>query len=232
MGNPAYSEQYIAANAPDEAAQATLPIVLSDEFEIYEHHGARVAVRSALKGTHRDLCLCYDCESFAPAEEGQASGCPIANAVYENAVKYDLVSPVLECPQFKESVVAGSKYRPEGSVERTPLGILTPVTINRAIQGMLGALLNAEVVATSAVRCADPDNCCGNPEACVSDVSITSAEGCCGGGCSEGPPEATCMGDPAFCEVGVACPNQGACDPESPIGVAYDGVNYEDADED
>lgn len=32
MGNPAYSEQYIAANAPDEAAQATLPIVLSDEF--------------------------------------------------------------------------------------------------------------------------------------------------------------------------------------------------------
>lgn len=69
--------------------------------EYYKHHGEKsVAVFSEVKGKHREHCLCYECEKM---KKGGAEGqCEIAQAVYDNCVKYDLVSPVYECPEFKE----------------------------------------------------------------------------------------------------------------------------------
>ena len=32
----------------------------------YEHHGVTVFVEEKLKGTHRDHCLCFRCDSFKP----------------------------------------------------------------------------------------------------------------------------------------------------------------------
>jgi hypothetical protein len=59
----------------------------------YRHHGREVVVRADLKGKHRDHCLCYGC--------GKYPGCPIAKAVFDNCVKFDLVTPVWECPDFE-----------------------------------------------------------------------------------------------------------------------------------
>lgn len=67
-------------------------------LEEYEHHGRKVTVRSVLRGQHRDHCLCYDCGKFNEAD--RAANCPIANAVHDNCVKYGIVSPVWECPEY------------------------------------------------------------------------------------------------------------------------------------
>ena len=56
-----------------------------------------VAVRSDLKGKHREYCMCFDCTEFNPDTEYH---CPIAKAVYNNCVEFDIVSPVWECPKF------------------------------------------------------------------------------------------------------------------------------------
>lgn len=64
-------------------------------YEQYEHHGRKVWVRSDLKGTHRDICLCFSCKTFY-------SGCPIAKDTFDNCKKHGLVTPVLECPEFEE----------------------------------------------------------------------------------------------------------------------------------
>lgn len=61
----------------------------------YEHHGKEVSVREDLKGKHREYCLCYDCPNFKLENEEK---CPIAAAVYENCKKFNLVTPVWECP--------------------------------------------------------------------------------------------------------------------------------------
>lgn len=75
---------------------------MSDEYaiEVYNHHGADVAVRSDLKGKHREHCLCFSgCGFFKPGTEGN---CPIAQAIFDNCVKFNVVTPVWECPKFNK----------------------------------------------------------------------------------------------------------------------------------
>ena len=69
------------------------------KFEQYEHHGELVWVRSDLRGTHRQNCLCYSCALFQP---GQPGNCEIAQELYQLDVKHGLVTPVYECPVFRE----------------------------------------------------------------------------------------------------------------------------------
>lgn len=64
----------------------------------YEHHGGIVKVDARHKGRHREHCLCYHCDSFKPGEPDQ---CPIAQAIYENCVKFNVVTPVWECPEYQ-----------------------------------------------------------------------------------------------------------------------------------
>ena len=67
-------------------------------IEQYVHHGAAVSVRSDLKGKHREYCLCNTpCTRFKPGKE---DNCAIAQAVYENCVRFDIVTPMWECPAF------------------------------------------------------------------------------------------------------------------------------------
>jgi hypothetical protein len=66
----------------------------------YNHYGADVSVRKELKGKHREYCLCHICEKFTPRD--RAENCQIANIMYGLCVKLNLVTPVWECPEFKE----------------------------------------------------------------------------------------------------------------------------------
>jgi len=68
-------------------------------IEKYEYHGGVVSVRSDLKGKHRDHCLCYHCEKFKPGTPDQ---CVVAQADYRNCVKFNIMTPVWECPIFKK----------------------------------------------------------------------------------------------------------------------------------
>jgi hypothetical protein len=62
---------------------------------------ATVAVDETLKGTHRAHCLCWrDCARFKP---GKPDNCKIAQALYELCCKYDLTTPVFECPVYDGS---------------------------------------------------------------------------------------------------------------------------------
>lgn len=65
----------------------------------YEHHGKTVWVRKDLKGRHREHCLCYDCSKFVPGSE---KNCPIASALYQLDVFYNITTPVFECVEFLE----------------------------------------------------------------------------------------------------------------------------------
>jgi hypothetical protein len=75
------------------------------KFIRYSHHGMDVAVREDLKGTHRDVCLCYDCEKFKPGLP--EANCPIANMVYGMCLMTGTVLPVYECPVFRQ----GERYQ-------------------------------------------------------------------------------------------------------------------------
>lgn len=66
--------------------------------ERYTHHGSEVEVVSELRGRHREVCLCYSCKHFLP---GTTANCEIARAVYDNCVKFNLVTPMVECPRFE-----------------------------------------------------------------------------------------------------------------------------------
>lgn len=68
------------------------------QVERYTHHGVDVAVLSAVKGQHRDHCLCFSCGKFIP---GLPVNCVIAQAVFENCIKLNLVTPVYECPVYE-----------------------------------------------------------------------------------------------------------------------------------
>ncbi|WP_392654674.1 hypothetical protein [Dehalococcoides sp. THU4] len=65
------------------------------KYERYIHHGIEVGVRSDLLGKHRDYCLCYKCKWFKPS-------CQRAEAIFAFDKKYHIVTPVFECPDFKE----------------------------------------------------------------------------------------------------------------------------------
>ena len=68
--------------------------------ERYTHHGTEVEVVSELRGRHREVCLCYACRHFLP---GSDDNCEIAKAVYQNCIKYGLVTPMVECPAYQAS---------------------------------------------------------------------------------------------------------------------------------
>jgi hypothetical protein len=75
--------------------------------EKYTHHGVEVTVISVVKGKHRQNCLCFfGCQFFKP---GQPDNCEIAQATYENCVKYGTTTPVFECPRFAQ---AGVPFEP------------------------------------------------------------------------------------------------------------------------
>jgi hypothetical protein len=64
----------------------------------YVHHGAEVSVIDEVKGKHRDHCLCFTCAKFVP---GLPTNCAISQALYENCIKFNLVTPVYECPVYE-----------------------------------------------------------------------------------------------------------------------------------
>lgn len=69
----------------------------------YEHYGNKVKVRKELKGHHRRYCLCHEhCVHFKPNTD---DNCEIAQAVYDNCVKFGIVTPMWECPKFVEKPV-------------------------------------------------------------------------------------------------------------------------------
>ena len=69
-------------------------------FEKYLHHGKQVFVKTENKGKHRENCLCFNCKKLDI--KNRDNNCPIANALYENCVKFNVVTPVYECPDFQE----------------------------------------------------------------------------------------------------------------------------------
>lgn len=68
-----------------------------NNFEQYSHHDIAMWVRKNLKGKHRLLCMCYNCESFHPCKQ---NNCPKAQELYRFDVQNSMVTPVLECRDF------------------------------------------------------------------------------------------------------------------------------------
>ena len=73
---------------------------VKNKVVFYDHHGTRVAVRSCLKGKHREHCLCHICKRFFP--EDRDLNCAVANLVYALDVAQGLTTPVWECPRFQK----------------------------------------------------------------------------------------------------------------------------------
>ena len=69
------------------------------KYEKYTHHGGKVWVRSDLRGKHRGHCLCMVCKKLDTIN--REKNCPIANAVFANCVKFNLTTPMWECPEFE-----------------------------------------------------------------------------------------------------------------------------------
>ena len=73
------------------------PFILS--YERYEHHGKDVAVRSDLKGKHREFCLCFVCDKFKLTGD-RRDNCGIANLLYGFDRLHSVTTPMWECPIF------------------------------------------------------------------------------------------------------------------------------------
>lgn len=73
---------------------------MSKQYEQYEHHGNQVMVRCDLKGKHRDFCLCWKCNKFKVDDPDNK--CKTADAVFQNCLKFKIVTPMWECPDFEE----------------------------------------------------------------------------------------------------------------------------------
>jgi hypothetical protein len=71
-----------------------------NKFVSYYHHATDVTVREDLLGKHKEYCLCYSCKHFRP--EYEKLNCRIAQLLYSVNVTFNLVTPVWECPDFKE----------------------------------------------------------------------------------------------------------------------------------
>lgn len=76
------------------------------ETEIYNHHGRDVHVISELKGKHREHCLCFQCEKF---NEDRSKNCHIANKLFKSCVRFGVVTPVYECPEYVRKADAGTQ---------------------------------------------------------------------------------------------------------------------------
>lgn len=70
----------------------------------YNHHGVDVSVIEHLKGKHSENCLCYsNCLHFKP---GSPQNCEIAQSNFELCLKYNVVTPVFECPKYNQVKVS------------------------------------------------------------------------------------------------------------------------------
>lgn len=73
-------------------------------IEKYSHQygdgkSAEVYVKSELKGRHKEHCLCFQgCINFKPCKQ---DNCTRAQELFEYDCKYDMVTPVWECPEYK-----------------------------------------------------------------------------------------------------------------------------------
>jgi hypothetical protein len=67
----------------------------------YTHHGVIVWVDFDLIGKHKKFCLCYNCSSLVLEQDTTKQNCPIAQELFEINKKYNIVTPVWECPEFK-----------------------------------------------------------------------------------------------------------------------------------
>ena len=56
------------------------------------------AVFEELKGKHKDHCLCFKCDAFKPMTP---ENCKIAQATFDNCVKFNTVTPMYECPMYE-----------------------------------------------------------------------------------------------------------------------------------
>lgn len=70
---------------------------IMNSFIQYQHHGWDVWVKVDLQGKHRDHCLCFSCDKFKP---DTSDNCKIAQAIYNNCVKFGITTPMWECPEF------------------------------------------------------------------------------------------------------------------------------------
>lgn len=68
----------------------------------YEHHGREVYVDEALRGKHREHCLCFQCDHFLPdGDEHRDRNCQFANLLFAFDQAFGMVTPVWECPYFR-----------------------------------------------------------------------------------------------------------------------------------
>ncbi len=75
---------------------------------VYFHHNDEpVFVLRKLKGKHRKYCLCHYCGNFHP---GKGNNCKIAQKNYELCKRYNITSPVWECPDFSHVSDSGKLF--------------------------------------------------------------------------------------------------------------------------
>lgn len=67
---------------------------------LYEHPGRVVAVKTAYKGKHRDISLCYLCDAYRPDEP--AHHCHIASTLHRMSVLHGGTAIRQEFPSFLE----------------------------------------------------------------------------------------------------------------------------------
>lgn len=84
------------------------------EFVTYNHHGLITWVRRALKGRHREHCLCFSCNHFYP--DDRENNCYIADSLFRLCCNYMIVAPVWECHKFVDrkelEEIVSSPFRP------------------------------------------------------------------------------------------------------------------------
>lgn len=71
---------------------------MSHIFIRYRHHNLMWG-RTDLRGTHREHCICYECNNFQP--DSKTDNCPIAQGLYEYDQRHGVTTPVFECAHFK-----------------------------------------------------------------------------------------------------------------------------------
>ena len=79
--------------------------ISKEEIEWREHPEWRTnrltAVKKSLKDKHERCCLCYSCRSFKP---NTSKNCSIAQATLEHNIKYNIVTPMWECPEYNPNL--------------------------------------------------------------------------------------------------------------------------------
>lgn len=66
----------------------------------YIHHNVEVSTQWHLQGKHRECCLCFqNCKFFTP--NNQQTHCEIAKENFALCIKYNVTTPVFECPKYE-----------------------------------------------------------------------------------------------------------------------------------